>query len=54
MSDATREEIRESIARAGFDKGQPLSLWKDKNLLLDGHTRLAAAKEAGLIEVPVA
>jgi ParB family chromosome partitioning protein len=53
MSDATREEIKESITKKGYDKGQPLSLWKDKNLLLDGHTRLAAAKEAGLIEVPV-
>ena len=53
MSDATREEIKESIVHKGFDKGQPLSLWKDKNLLLDGHTRLAAAKEAGLTEVPV-
>jgi ParB family chromosome partitioning protein len=53
MSDTIREEIKQDIKRHGFDKGQPLGLWKGKNVVLDGHTRLAAAKEAGLEEVPV-
>ncbi|MDR1389531.1 MAG: ParB N-terminal domain-containing protein [Treponema sp.] len=53
MSDETREEIARNIVKKGFDKSQPLVLWKDKNIILDGHTRLAAAKEAGLLEIPV-
>jgi ParB family chromosome partitioning protein len=53
MSDNTREIIAQDIKERGFDKGQPLSLWKGKNIVLDGHTRLAAAKEAGLEEIPV-
>jgi ParB family chromosome partitioning protein len=47
------QEISESIKADGYDKSQPLTLWKGKNVLLDGHTRLAAAKMAGLTEVPV-
>ncbi|MDR0601554.1 MAG: ParB N-terminal domain-containing protein, partial [Treponema sp.] len=53
MSDNTREIIAQDIKEQGFDKGQPLSLWKGKNIVLDGHTRLAAAREAGLEEIPV-
>jgi ParB family chromosome partitioning protein len=37
----------------GFDKSQALILWKEQGVLLDGHTRLQAAKIAGLSQVPV-
>ena len=47
------EEISKRIKADGYDKSQPLALWKGKNILLDGHTRLAAAKMAGITEVPV-
>lgn len=47
------DEISKRIKADGYDKSQPLTLWKGKNILLDGHTRLAAAKMAGLTEVPV-
>jgi ParB family chromosome partitioning protein len=53
MSDEIRETVREDMKENGFDKSQPLGLWKGKNVVLDGHTRLAAAREAGLEEVPV-
>jgi ParB family chromosome partitioning protein len=49
----TREEITRKIRMYGYDKSQPLVVWKGENILLDGHTRLEAAKAAGLEEVPV-
>lgn len=48
----TLEEIREKIAEKGFDKSQPVVIWKEKNILVDGHTRLEAAKKNGLEEIP--
>ena len=52
ISDKIKNEIVENIKLFDFDKSQPLTLEKGTNVLLDGHTRLAAAKEAGLVEVP--
>jgi ParB family chromosome partitioning protein len=51
-SDKIRNEIKTQIEKFGFDKGQPVTLWKGKNTLLDGHTRLEAARESGLDEIP--
>jgi ParB family chromosome partitioning protein len=53
IQDKIFEEISENIKKHGFDKSQPVVVWKGKNILVDGHTRLAAAKELGLEEVPV-
>jgi ParB family chromosome partitioning protein len=53
VSDKIKNEIVQQIKLFDFDKSQPLTLEKGTNVLLDGHTRLAAAKEAGLVEVPV-
>ena len=53
MSDDIRESIKESMRERGYDINEPLVLWKGRNVVLDGHTRLAAAREAGLDEVPV-
>jgi ParB family chromosome partitioning protein len=52
VQEKTRKEIVRSIGKKGYDKSQPVVLWKGKNILVDGHTRLAAAKEAGLEEIP--
>jgi hypothetical protein len=38
--------IFNSIKENGYDKAQPLIVWKESNLLIDGHTRLKAAREA--------
>jgi ParB family chromosome partitioning protein len=54
VQEKTRKEITRSIEEKGYDKSQPVVLWKGKNILVDGHTRLAAAKEAGLEEIPAA
>jgi ParB family chromosome partitioning protein len=48
------DEVCRSIREKGYDKSQPIAIWKGANIVVDGHTRLAAAKEAGLSEVPVA
>lgn len=42
------------MQRYGFDYGRPLVLWKNHdNLLIDGHTRLLAARQVDLCNVPV-
>jgi ParB family chromosome partitioning protein len=51
-SDTIRDEIKAQIKKFGFDKGQPITIWKGKNTLLDGHTRLEAARESGLEKIP--
>lgn len=45
--------ITESMKEKGFDIATPLIIWKERNILVDGHTRLQAAKNAGLDKVPV-
>jgi len=52
ISDKIRDEIAADIIANGYDKSQPVVLWKDKLIMADGHTRLASAKQAGLTEVP--
>ena len=53
IREKTLEDIAQKIRENGYDKSQPLVIWKGKNILLDGHTRLEAAKELGFEEVPV-
>ncbi|MBL7077756.1 MAG: DUF5131 family protein [Kiritimatiellae bacterium] len=49
--------IRSGIAKRmqadGYDLAQPLVVWQEENILLDGHTRLSAAAESGIKMVPV-
>jgi ParB family chromosome partitioning protein len=45
--------IVKSMRESGYDKSQPLVLWKGKGVVIDGHTRLQAALEAGISEIPV-
>ena len=46
-------EIAENIKINGYDKSQPIHIWKEQNIPIDGHTRLAVAKTAGMFEIPV-
>ncbi len=46
-------DVARSIEDSGFDPTQPLVIWKEENILLDGHTRYAAAKRVKLFDVPV-
>lgn len=42
--------IAEVMRTVGYDGSQPITTWRDQ--VVDGNTRLAAAKEAGLAKVP--
>ena len=53
ITDKVREAIKQQMKKFGYDKSQPVVVQKGTNILLDGHTRYAAAKEAGLEEIPV-
>ena len=46
--------IAESMKKTGYDRAFPIVIWAGNNgVVVDGHTRLQAAKDAGLLEVPV-
>jgi ParB family chromosome partitioning protein len=49
----TLAAIIKSIRESGYDKSQPRVLWKGEGVVVDGHTRLQAAREAGIVEIPV-
>ncbi|GBU28283.1 hypothetical protein R84B8_01841 [Treponema sp. R8-4-B8] len=49
-SEKVIDEICEGIKKDGFHKEEPVTLWE--KILVDGHQRYAAAKKAGLAEIP--
>lgn len=44
--------IRIDMNANGYDPAFPVILWEKDHILVDGHTRLIAAKEAGLERIP--
>ncbi len=40
--------ISTDMETRGFDSSQPIIIWKERNILIDGHTRCAAAEKIGL------
>ena len=57
----TVDAVAEHMRANGYDQSQPIILWKEKldeernhAIIIDGHTRLAAAKKAGISPVYVA
>ena len=44
------EQIKESIRQDGFN--DPIGIWGEKNLIVEGHGRQIAAKELGIEKVP--
>ena len=44
------EQIMHSIERFGFS--DPIGIWSDHNIIVEGHGRLMAAKHLGMTEVP--
>ena len=43
--------IKKSIEQFGFN--DPIGIWSDKNIIVEGHGRWLAAKELGMTELPV-
>jgi ParB-like chromosome segregation protein Spo0J len=48
----TLEAIVASMRESGYDYAEPIVVWKGKNIVVDGHTRLKAAIAAGIVEIP--
>ena len=53
VQEGTLAAVIQSMKETGYDRAEPLVLWKGKNIVIDGHTRFAAAREAEIQEVPV-
>ena len=53
LNETMVDTIAENISSGTYDKSQPIHVWKEGMILVDGHHRLAAAKKAGLKEIPV-
>lgn len=53
INEATLLSIQESIQERGYDQSQPIHVWKEENILLDGHTRLQASLNNKLKQIPV-
>ena len=51
--DEDYKEVLEDIRQNGYDQNEPILIWKEKGVLIDGHTRLEAAKEVKLKDIPV-
>ena len=50
----TLDQITARMRKTGFQNLHPLCVWRtDKPVVLDGHTRLQAARQLGITEVPV-
>jgi ParB family transcriptional regulator, chromosome partitioning protein len=45
--------VAEDMERHGYDEAQPIVLWHERNVVLDGHTRVQAAISAGISDIPV-
>jgi ParB family chromosome partitioning protein len=48
------DDIMWDMRKNGYDNSQPLVLWKDHgNVIIDGHTRLVAARKANIYQIPI-
>jgi len=54
IEDNIVKELYWDMQKSGFDESKPIVLWKGKSVVIDGHTRLRAARKAGIYQVPVA
>ena len=53
INPAVLENIEQAMTEAGYDHSQPIIVWEGENVVVDGHTRLQAAREVGLEDIPV-
>jgi hypothetical protein len=48
VEDRIIEALRRDMEIRGYDKSQPIVIWDQEGVVVDGHTRLKAAKLAGM------
>lgn len=53
IDDNDLSAIVEDMTNNGFEGARPITVWKGRNIVVDGHTRLKAAISIGLQEIPV-
>lgn len=53
IADDTLAAIRQDMETNGFDPVFPIIVWQEEDVVVDGHTRFAAARDLGLESVPV-
>ena len=53
IQEETLDAIRQDMEVNGFDPVFPLVVWKEENVLVDGHTRFTAARNMSMDQVPV-
>jgi ParB-like chromosome segregation protein Spo0J len=53
IHDNTLESVVRSMRLNGYDRAEPVVLWKGKSTVVDGHTRVRAAIKVGITEIPV-
>ena len=53
INSETLEAITDEMKKDGFHEDEPVRVWSEEGVVLDGHTRLRAAEAAGLTTVPV-
>jgi len=53
INQSTLTSIVEDMKVNGYDMAFPIVVWSGKNIVIDGHTRLMAAEQAGINDVPV-
>ncbi|MCK9390824.1 MAG: ParB N-terminal domain-containing protein [Syntrophales bacterium] len=46
-------DIQKDMEKRGFDRSQPITISVVDNIVIDGHTRLQAARNLGIKEIPV-
>ncbi len=49
----TLDSIRTDMEARGFDETFPVIVWEEKNIVVDGHTRFAAARSLSFDRIPV-
>jgi hypothetical protein len=53
IHESTLEHIEKNLEEHGYDNSQPICIWKGKNIVVDGHTRLQATQNLGYDEIPI-
>lgn len=52
MNPEVKARIVADMRKNGYDESQPVVVWKERNTVVDGHTRRDAAVECGLDTIP--
>jgi len=54
INEKVLDAIYWDMQKNGYDRSQPIVVWESHDsIVIDGHTRLRAARKAGIFEVPV-